>query len=556
MHNRKWYQRWWVRIIGVIVLLFIAFAVYLAVVAIEYPPEVTDNSAEKLVRKQLPDGDFQIGDNRLRKSSSGLFELYVHGNDFERGVINGKLTAELVRKQEDLFNAQIEKMIPSKFYLHFLKYFVGWFNRDLAKNVSEEYKREIYGVSLSASDQYDYIGSPYQRILNYHAAHDIGHALQNLALVGCTSFATWDTLSADRQLIIGRNFDFYVGDGFAEDKIVGFFKPDSGYGFMTVTWGGFLGAVSGMNEKGISITINAAKSGIPSGAATPVSLVAREILQYASNIDEAYNIAASRKMFVSESFLIGSAHDSCAVIIEKTPESLDLYRSDGKRMICTNHFQSKSLKTLQVNREQEKMSASVYRYQRVRELLDSIPVNSVAATASVLRNRYGLKGKDIGNGNEKAINQLIAHHSVIFEPYTRRVWVSTQPWQLGKYVCYDLNYVFGLRGDWSGKVISTDSLNIPEDSFLQQPSFRDFETFRKYKQQFMDGQLPDPAAIVRSNPGYYHSYVLAAKVCVKKGDDRTALSYFQEALKLEVATQWEVESIKKEMETCKERLHL
>ena len=556
MHNRKWYQRWWVRIIGVIVLLFIAFAVYLAVVAIEYPPEVTDNSAEKLVRKQLPDGDFQIGDNRLRKSSSGLFELYVHGNDFERGVINGKLTAELVRKQEDLFNAQIEKMIPSKFYLHFLKYFVGWFNRDLAKNVSEEYKREIYGVSLSASDQYDYIGSPYQRILNYHAAHDIGHALQNLALVGCTSFATWDTLSADRQLIIGRNFDFYVGDGFAEDKIVGFFKPDSGYGFMTVTWGGFLGAVSGMNEKGISITINAAKSGIPSGAATPVSLVAREILQYASNIDEAYNIAASRKMFVSESFLIGSAHDSCAVIIEKTPESLDLYRSDGKRMICTNHFQSKSLKKLEENREQEKMSASVYRYQRVRELLDSIPVNSVAATASVLRNRYGLKGKDIGNGNEKAINQLIAHHSVIFEPYTRRVWVSTQPWQLGKYVCYDLNYVFGLRGDWSGKVISTDSLNIPEDSFLQQPSFRDFETFRKYKQQFMDGQLPDPAAIVRSNPGYYHSYVLAAKVCVKKGDDRTALSYFQEALKLEVATQWEVESIKKEMETCKERLHL
>ena len=85
-------------------------------------------------------------------------------------------------------------------------------------------------------------------------------------------------------MIIGRNFDFYVGDKFAEDKIVAFFNPAKGYKFMTVTWGGFIGAVSGMNEKGITVTINAAKSSLPTGSATPVSLVTREILQYAKNI--------------------------------------------------------------------------------------------------------------------------------------------------------------------------------------------------------------------------------------------------------------------------------
>ncbi len=193
-------------------------------------------------------------------------------------------------------------MIPSKFYLHFLKYFVGWFNRHLDENVTEEYKEEIYGVSESASDKYQYIGSNYQRILNYHAAHDIGHALQSMALVGCTSFGTWDAKSQDSTMIIGRNFDFYVGDKFAEDKIVAFFNPSAGYKFMTVTWGGFVGAVSGMNEKGLTVTINAAKTNIPSGSATPVSLVAREILQYAKNIEEAHEIAKKRKMFVSESF--------------------------------------------------------------------------------------------------------------------------------------------------------------------------------------------------------------------------------------------------------------
>ena len=57
-----------------------------------------------------------------------------------------------------------------------------------------------------------------------------------------------------------------------------------------------------------------------------------------------------------------------------------------------------------------------------------------------------LENTDIGLGNEKAINQLIAHHSIIFEPQKKRVWVSTGPWQLGEFVCYDLDKVFSLKG--------------------------------------------------------------------------------------------------------------
>ncbi len=58
------------------------------------------------------------------------------------------------------------------------------------------------------------------------------------------SFGTWNDRSKDSSLIIGRNFDFYVGDKFAEDKIVAFYKPDKGYRFMFITWAGFTGVVS------------------------------------------------------------------------------------------------------------------------------------------------------------------------------------------------------------------------------------------------------------------------------------------------------------------------
>ena len=169
------------RVVGVICLLFVLLAVYLVWVSNIQPPGIKDATAEQLQRTEQGGNLYTLNNNWFRKSNSGLYEMYVEGTPFERGVINGKLSKELVQSQEDYFAEQLNKMIPSSFYQHFLKYFIGWFNRNLPDNITAEYKEEIYGVSLSASDKYDYIGTNYQRILNYHAAHDIGHALQNMA---------------------------------------------------------------------------------------------------------------------------------------------------------------------------------------------------------------------------------------------------------------------------------------------------------------------------------------------------------------------------------------
>jgi len=220
------------RVLAVTGLLILLGVIYLLIVSRTSPPHISDKTALSWQRTEVSPGFYTLKNNWFRKSKSGLFELYVEGRPFDRGIVNGKLTKELILLQEDYFNAQINKMIPSGFYRHFLKYVVGWFNRDLDKHVTEEYKEEIYGISFSASEKYNYIGSNYQRILNYHAAHDIGHALQNFALVGCTSFGTWGSRSADGNMIIGRNFDFYVGDHFSENKIVSFEHPADGFKFM------------------------------------------------------------------------------------------------------------------------------------------------------------------------------------------------------------------------------------------------------------------------------------------------------------------------------------
>ncbi len=540
--------------LGVLLLLITGFCIYVVSVSHINPPKIADQSALQLKRVQIDTNCYTLGNNWFRKSKSGLYELYVEGAPFERGVIYGKLTDELVKRQEDNFTAQIKKMVPSNVYRNFLRYFIGFFNRNLADNVQEEFKEEIYGISFSASDDYGYIGTRYERLMNYHAAHDIGHALQSMALVGCTSFATWNGRSADSSLIIGRNFDFYVGDKFAEDKIVAFYHPAAGYRFMMVTWAGFTGVVSGMNEQGLTVTINADKSSIPSGAATPVSLVAREILQYAKNIDEAWAIAGKRKMFVSESFLIGSAADNRAVVIEKTPDSMEMYSSGENFITCANHFQSKGLSHLSSNEDQKKESASEYRFERLTELLSNDPSNTVQKTIDILRDRKGLHNADIGMGNEKALNQLIAHHSVVFEPRKRLVWVSTSPWQLGQYVAYDLNKIFSMHGLQQNTEVWDSVLNIPADTFLQSRAYHNFEIFREIKQKIMDGEPADVQMLVASNPEFFHTYVLAGDYEFKQGNYDLAKKFYEKALTKVIATKQEEDKIRSQIKKCEKKL--
>ncbi|MDB4901311.1 MAG: peptidase [Mucilaginibacter sp.] len=535
---------------GVTVLLLI-LAVYLFCVAIDYPPKPKDVSSEKLQRNEPSPGFYTIKNNWFRKSKSGLYELYIEGEPFERGVINGKLTKELVIKQEDYFTAQIAKIVPSKFYRSFLKYFVAWFNRDLDKNITKEYKEEIYGISQSASDKYRYIGSNYQRILNYHAAHDIGHALQGMALVGCTSFGTWDARSEDSTMIIGRNFDFYVNDDFARDKIVAFYNPAHGYKFMTVTWGGFIGAVSGMNDRGLSLTINAAKSTVPTGSATPVSLVAREILQYAQNIKEAIQIAKKRRMFVSESLLVASAYDKKAVVIEKTPDTLDVYDPNANFIVCANHFQGKVLRQSKGNIEQISNSASPYRYEHLMDLLNNNGKNTVQKTINILRDTKGLNNANIGLGNEKSINEFVAHHSIVFEPQKLKVWVSTSPWQLGQFVCYDLKKVFALKGMKKDQEIIDSNLTIAADTFLKSRSYKNFVAYRSIEQRINDNEQVDPDSLIINNPQYYNAYVIAGNYSFKQKQFKKALHFYQTALTKVIATKQEEDSIKQKITQCK-----
>lgn len=495
------------------------------------------------IKEELPDyevidkgGYRQIGDNYLRQSETGLWELKVNGSDYERGITIGKLSADLLYYQEKVFVDQIKEIIPSENYLRFLGFFTILFNRNLGENVPEEYRREIYGISQSCSDEFNYIATPYERQLNYHAAHDLGHAMQDYMLVGCSSFASWGANSSDSTLIIGRNFDFYVGDDFAKNKQVQFYNPDKGYKFASVSWPAMTGVLSGMNETGLTVTINAAKSTMPTSATMPISVLVREILQYASTIEEAYKIAEKRNTFVSESILVGSAKDKKAAIIEKSPHKIGLFTPDGEQLICTNHYQSDTFKDDEQNIENIATTDSKYRFDRLEELLEENRPIDPERAASILRNRMGKDNTEIGLTNEMAINQFIAHHSVIFKPEQKMMWVSTFPWQSGKYVAYDLNRIFSDSIDFS-KEIYINELTIAEDTIIHSPQYQSLLAFKKLTKEIRkqtNNKTDINQDILKqyeaSNPEFYYTYEVLGDYYKMKNETSLANKYWQTAL--------------------------
>jgi isopenicillin-N N-acyltransferase-like protein len=558
----RFIKRLFLGLLILFVLLIAAGITYLIIASKIGEPVVKDTTILKTERTQLDTNFYALGNNRLKKAESGLWEMYLEGDGFERGVAHGKLGKELLQQQESYFVASIKKIMQSEFYQRFLKYFIGWFNRNLPDYVNEEYKQEIFGVSQSASEEFDCLGSNYQRMLNYHAAQDIGFALcDKNTVVGGTSFAVWNADAEDSVLTIGRNFDFYVGDDFAKDKIVCFYNPDSGHKFMTITWTGFTGAVSGMNIEGLTVTINAAKSQPPLASSTPISLVAREILQYASTIDEAFAIAKKRQTFVSESILIGSAKDNSAALIEKSPKKTVLFKPEENRLICTNHFQSPEFASEELHQKQIKESASAYRYKRMEELLNESPEMDVQEAADILRDRSGLGDSDIGMGNEKAVNQLLAHHSVIFQPAKKLVWVSTSPFQLGDYVCYNLDSVFSVFPKLHQIVeLTVDSLLIWEDDFVDSKEFEDFLFFKDVKNQMQEGLRMDEFtmnydatyAFEKANPEYYLTYWLLGDYYSKNKQPHEAEICYEIALSKEIATNPEKLKIEENLKQLQE----
>lgn len=519
--------------------------------SVRHLPDVSSYSVDTPIITSINDSTAISQHGFVTKNIYGHYICYTYGNDYQRGLTTGALTQPLLQKQESLFFEKVKEFVPSKFKQSLLRFFLKWYNRKMYLHIPNELQAEIYGISAYSSDEYDYLAPKFLRSMYLHGAHDIGHALQDLALVGCTSVVAWDTFTKNGEMLVGRNFDFYAGDEFAQDKLIYICTPEKGYAYASVTWGGMIGVVSGMNENGITVTINAGKSSIPLQAKTPISLVTRDILQNSATVSQAIDIAKKYKVFVSESILVTSYKEQRAVTIEVSPQKFGVYEQPNiPLLVCANHFQSQPYADDNRNNQQKANSHTLYRYERMNQLVFENQELTPQKMATILRNKEGLNNIPLGYGNEKALNQLLAHHAVIFEPEELRMWVSSNPYQLGAFVAYDLNDI------WKHPIYNHISITNPsvieKDEFADSQSFKNYEEYRKIN-RFVENAIRKkediPLETLRKyqelNPDMWIVYYNTARYYYQKKWYKAAQNEFNRALEKVITTQYDIDKIEK-----------
>jgi len=187
----------------------------------------------------------------------------------------------------------------------------------------------------------------------------------------------------------------------------------------------------------------------------------------------------------------------------------------------------------------------------------------VVSSVAILRDPYGINGEKIGYTNEMAVNQYLAHHSVIFKPEKLQVWVSTKPYQLGAFVCYDLNQVFsGALSPLKSKEIYENGLSLQSDWKMAGEYYRYVPVFKQIRERLLnhihhkntgfDETLLN--RFIQSNPDYFQVYSLSGEYYLLQKDHNKALSYFKLALKKRIPFESEKQHIEMRINQCNEEL--
>jgi isopenicillin-N N-acyltransferase-like protein len=462
------------------------------------------------------DGRRLIGDCWIVRKD-GILRMSLTGDAFTLGYCSAVLTQGFIEEQEKDLLRVVRQFVPSRIKLFLLKLFVLLRNRDLPSYVSREHQIEIYGVSRGYKDPFPEIGPLYHRLLNYHAAHDISHALMDNPLVGCTSFAAWGNHTLNGHLLLGRNFDFDAGRSFDTNKIVIRVQPEKGIGYISVAWPGMIGVVSGINDERIAVTVNAARSSDVRRIGTPVSLMVREIMQHASTLSEAVAIIEKSEVFVADSYLLADGKSGEAIVVEKTPARCSTLRTNGEYIVCSNHFRTDLLKDDEANKKYMTEGTTIDRLNRMETLVRSSAGRlTPERAAEILRDREVPGGVRAGMGNAAAINMLVATHSVIIDATEGVIWVSAGPHQLGAYLPFSL----GAFDEPGGYPI------IPGDPMLFDGSYERYVKSRalasRAEKLARNGRNPEAKALLWKaesyNPDFYLPYMLLGRIAFTEHD--------------------------------------
>jgi len=181
--------------------------------------------------------------------------------------------------------------------------------------------------------------------------------------LGCTAFAT----EYNGTIYHSRNLDWHTDNNLlGKHSRIFDFQRNGKTIFKTVSWPGFIGALSGMKPGKFSLTLNAVLSNDSPEIALPVSFLLRDILNSANSFEHAKTILETTIIASDCLILLSGTESKEMAVIERTPKRFSTRVSQNGYIIVTNDY-----KQLENNITGESLlqSTSCGRYDRAEQLI-------------------------------------------------------------------------------------------------------------------------------------------------------------------------------------------
>jgi hypothetical protein len=144
-------------------------------------------------------------------------------------------------------------------------------------------------------------------------------------LFHCSGFSLMGSATGDGHMYHGRILDYMKGIGLEQNAVVIVHQPDYGHAWVNIGYAGFVGTVTAMNEKGISIG-EMGGGGYGNWDGKPMAHLLREVMEKAATLDEAVAIMKNSPRTCEYYYVISDGRAKKAVGIKATPDVFEVVK--------------------------------------------------------------------------------------------------------------------------------------------------------------------------------------------------------------------------------------
>ena len=314
---------------------------------------------------------------------NGYPVLHLKGTPYEMGYQHGALLRQSVRQNmETLLQDKGEQALVEIAGISLKpRDVIETIIRAQKPFVPEKYLIEMAGLAAGAG----------------LAPDDIRAANFIPELFHCSGFAIAGDATADGTLYHGRVLDYAIDWGLQRHAVIIVAEPEGGIPFVNIAYSGFIGSVTGMNNRQISIG-EMGGGGLGNWLGVPMAQLMREVLETTETLDQAVAVFRDNPRTCEYYYVIADGKSGESVGIAATWQQLDVIRAGEAHPLLPHAVPQCAL-----------LSAGDRYHELVRRTRDGLGSFTAESALSLMDRPVAMRSN---------------LHNVLFEPASSRFWVA------------------------------------------------------------------------------------------------------------------------------------